>query len=98
MQTQHPILPNNSTLQEIVEFLQETVRLRQEEDLPDFTNLTQRFVSGRTTARVPSSFSDVLATDNLGDIVTDAPNGFEYKLVDDAGTFKWDRRTLDIAW
>lgn len=83
---------------DIIPFLQDIARIRQEEDLPDFTNLPARFVSGRTTQRVPSSPSDVLSTDNVGDIVTDAPNGFEYKLVDNAGAAVWERRSLNIGW
>jgi hypothetical protein len=94
-QTQYPIAQNKD---DILPFLQEIARLREIEDVPDFTNLPRRFVSGRTTTRIPSTPSDVLATDNIGDIVTDAPNGFEYKLVDNAGTAVWDRRTLNIAW
>lgn len=84
--------------EQLVPFAKEITRLRELEDVPDFTNLTQVFVSGRTTTRVPSTPSDVLDTDNEGDIVTDAPNGFEYKLVNNAGTLEWDRRALDTAW
>lgn len=93
--TPYPLV---SSTQDILDFVKEITRLREIEDIPDFTNLTQRFVSGRTTTRIPSSPSDVLATDNLGDIVTDVPNGFEYKLVDNGGTFVWERRALNIAW
>lgn len=95
MRTQYPLVQDK---EQILDFIKDITRLRQEEDVPDFTNLTQVFVSGRTTTRVPSSPTDVLVTDTLGDIVTDAPNGFEYKLVDNAGTFIWDRRTLNISW
>ena len=94
-QTNYPIINGK---EDLVNFVKEITRLREIEDLPDFTNLPLRFVTGRTTDRVPSTPSNVLSTDNVGDIVTDAANGFEYKLVDNAGTFVWDRRTLDIAW
>lgn len=94
-QTAWPIV---STKEQLIEFAQETARLRQEEDIPDFDNLPNRFVTGRTTERVPSTPSDVVATDNIGDIVTDAANGFEYKLVDNGGTPVWDRRTLNTSW
>lgn len=90
--------PHVSTTQDLIGFAKEITRLRQTEDVPDFINLSQRFVGGRTTTRVPSTPSDVVATDNEGDIVTDAPNGFEYKLVNNAGTLLWDRRTLNISW
>ena len=94
-QTPYPLVTSEK---DIFNFVKEVTRLREIEDIQDFTNLDQRFVSGRTTFRVPSSPTDVLATDNQGDIVTDVPNGFEYKLVDNAGTLVWDRRTLDISW
>ena len=93
--SQYPVVVNDS---DFLSFAKEIARLRQVEDVPDFTNLSQVFVSGRTTTRVPSTPTDVLATDNVGDIVTDAPNGFEYKLVDNAGTFVWDRRALNTSW
>ena len=93
--TVYPVINNR---EELLDFAKEISRLREIEDIPDFTNLTNRFVRGRTTSRVPSMPSDVLATDSEGDIVTDAPNGFEYKLVNNNGTLVWDRRALDIAW
>ncbi len=93
--TQWPLVQSK---EQTMDFIREITRLRQTEDVPDFTNLNQKFVSGRTTTRVPSSPTDVLIDDNVGDIVTDAANGFEYKLVDNAGTFIWDRRTLNTSW
>jgi len=84
---------------EIIPTLQEIARLRESEDISDFTNLNNRFVLGRglfTGRAAPSSNSDVLATDNEGDIVNDATH--EFKLLDISGTLKWDRRTLDVAW
>jgi len=85
--------------EDVLDAVQEMVRLRQDEDISDFQNLTERFVlgRGRFTSRVaPTSNSDVLATDDKGDIVNDAT--FEYKLLDISGTLKWDRRTLDVSW
>lgn len=90
--------PIVNTERDLLNFAKEVTRLRDLEDIPDFTNLNQRFVSGRTTSRIPSAPNDVLGDDNLGDIVTDVAGGFEYKLVDNAGTFVWDRRALNIAW
>ena len=90
--------PLVNTAEDLVDFAQEITRLREIEDVPDFTNLTQIFVSGRTTTRIPSTPTDVLETDNQGDIVTDGANGFEYKLVDVSGTLTWDRRTLNTSW
>ena len=83
---------------DFVNFAKEITRIREIEDVPDFTNLNKNFVSGQTTTRVPSSPSDVLATDTEGDIVTDGTNGFEYTLIDVSSTLTWDRRTLNFAW
>ncbi len=91
--------PSIITEDDVISALREIIRLRQDEDIPDFTNLNNIFVTGRglfTQRTAPSSNSDVLATDNEGDIVNDATH--EYKLLDISGTLKWDRRTLDVAW
>lgn len=85
--------------QDVVQALQEIARLREVEDISDFRNLKQQFVSGRgrfTQRAAPSSASDVAATDSLGDIVNDAT--YEYKLLNISGTLLWDRRTLDTSW
>ena len=93
--TNYPIV---TSPEQLVQFAQEITRLRELEDIPDFTNLNQIYVLGRVTSRIPSSPSDVTGVDNIGDIVTDAAGGFEYKLVDNAGTLVWDRRALNISW
>ncbi|MEE8208533.1 MAG: hypothetical protein V3T88_06240 [Nitrosomonadaceae bacterium] len=88
--------PIVSTEDDILRVLQEIVRLREAEDISDFNNLEQRFLAGRKANRVPSSNSDVIAGDNIGDVVNDAT--FQYKLLDISGVLKWDRRALDTAW
>lgn len=91
--------PEFRTEDDILPGLQEIRRLREYEDISDFQNLNNRFVLGRgrfTTRAAPSSNSDVLATDNEGDIVNDAT--YEYKLLNISGTLKWDRRLLDTTW
>jgi len=88
------------TLLEVVNNLQEIARLRETEDISDFNNLDERFVLGRgrfETRVAPSSPSDVLSTDELGDIVNDSTH--EYKLLNISGTgLRWDRRVLDVSW
>ena len=93
------VYPTVTKEDDIIPALQELQRLREDEDISDFQNLTQRFVFGRglfTTRVAPSSNSDILATDSEGDRVNDAT--FEYKLLNISGTLKWDRRTLDVSW
>ena len=86
---------NNSDNEEILKVLREIIRLRGR-DITDFNNLNKIFLPGRSTSRVPSTPADTLADDQPGDIVNDGT--FEYKLIDDAGDFKWDRRLLDFGW
>ena len=92
--------PETVVEEDVINTLQEMARLREEEDISDFQNLTQRFVLGRglfETRAAPSSPSNVLATDELGDIVND--NTYEYKLINISGTgLRWDRRTLAVGW
>ncbi|HUV84254.1 MAG TPA: hypothetical protein VMV86_01010 [Methanosarcinales archaeon] len=93
------LYPETRNEDDIIRTLQEIARLRETEDISDFQNLNQRFVLGRglfTSRAAPSSNSDVLATDNEGDIVNDAT--YEYKLLNISGSLKWDRRTLDVSW
>jgi hypothetical protein len=74
------------------------IRIRQT-DLDDWNNLPSRFVQGRgllTSRDAPASASDVLSTDEEGDICNDAT--YEYKLLNISGTFLWDRRVLDTSW
>lgn len=95
------LYPETRNSTDVVKNLQEIARLRETEDISDFENLSNRFVSGRGLFRqrsAPSSPTDVLATDNEGDIVND--NSFEYKLldIDGSGTLRWDRRALNTSW
>jgi len=94
------LYPETRNEDDVVRSLQEMARIREDEDIGDFTNLPQRFVSGRglfETRAAPSSPSDVLATDELGDIVNDATH--EFKLLNISGTgLRWDRRALDVSW
>lgn len=93
--TLYPLLLEEEQLMDVV---REIVRLR-DSDVSDFTNLNQRFVSGRglfTTRAAPADANDVLATDQEGDIVNDST--YEYKLLLIGSDLKWDRRTLDTSW
>lgn len=94
------LYPETRTEQDVVKNLQEIARLREQEDIGDFDNLPNRFVRGRGLFQeraAPSSPTDVLATDQEGDIVNDA--SFEYKLLNIPATgLRWDRRSLDTAW
>lgn len=57
-----------------------------------------KFVLGRFRHdRVaPTSNADVLASDKEGDIVRSATR--EYVVVNDSGTLKWARFSIDVTW
>lgn len=84
--------------QKDIESMLEYIRQERVTDVADFTNLPNILVSGRTVARVPSAFNDVLATDRIGDINWDYTTGYVYRLVDNAGTAVWARIALDTSW
>ncbi len=91
----YPLLNNDEQIPDII---REIVRIRNN-DLDDWNNLPSQFVQGRglfTTRAAPSSATDVLATDQEGDICNDAT--YEYKLLTISGVLKWDRRTLSVGW
>jgi len=58
------------------------------------------FVEGRARGLrriAPTSASDVISTDKLGDFVNDGT--YEYKLLETtSGIFLWDRRILSVGW
>ncbi len=58
-----------------------------EDDIREFNNLPNRFVSGRKVERIPSSSTDVLASDKVGDI--NYTSDSFYVLLDDGGNLVW---------
>ena len=91
----YPILNEDEQIPDIV---REIVRIR-DNDIADWNNLPSQFVQGRglfTTRTAPSTPTNVLATDQEGDVVNDAT--YEYKLLNISGVLKWDRRTLSVGW
>lgn len=101
MKSQYPVLSPNATSQEVQRWIEEVTRLRQTEDVPDFTNLPNVFVRGRLVERaVPASHSDVAVTDNIGDWFYGFDGGDHriYVLVDDGGTPKWARINANVSW
>jgi hypothetical protein len=101
MKSEYPVLPVQPTLDDVIQWVQDVTRLRQLEDLPDFTNLPNVFLRGRRIERVaPTSHSDVVATDVEGDFVYnfDGSNHNLYILVNDSGTLKWGRFNINVSW
>lgn len=48
------------------------------------------------TRAAPSSATNVVAGDSLGDVVTDGT--YIYTLIDVSGTLKWDRQAHSTGW
>lgn len=98
MKSQYPVVPLKATTEDVANILRSISRLRQEEDLPDFTGLPNKFLSGRSTTRIPSSPADVLSTDVQGDVVYATDGAYMYVLVSVTGTLTWGRMAIDTGW
>lgn len=98
MRKNYPVINSIPTASQVGNFLQTIQRLRQVEDLPDWVNLNQVFVSGRSSRRIPASATDVVAGDKLGDQVVATDGSFLYMLVSVSGTNAWARVSLNISW
>lgn len=79
-------------LKQVVTVLKQICRFRNSEDVGNFNNLNKIFVLGRTTARVPSSSTDVITGDLVGDFCPTAT--FLYILVANSGSPVWRRITM----
>ena len=82
----------------VVEVVRQILGLRRE-DITEYETLRDGKLKGRdrTGVRaVPANATDTDAGDIIGDVVKDGT--YRYELVDDSGTAKWDRRTLDVSW
>lgn len=88
MKNRFPIV--SKTLEGLFDFIDEITRLR-DDDLSDFDNLKNVFISGRKVGKVPSSSSDITG-DRVGDFNYDA--SYIYICVDNAGTAAWRRASL----
>jgi len=86
----YPSLTTKDT-EDLAKALQQIIRIRKE-DVQDYDNLNNVFISGRSVGRVvPTTSADVLDTDRLGDILFTAT--YIYNLIDNSGTLEWRRVT-----
>ncbi len=77
----------------IVKALQQIARYR-DEDITDRNTLPAVFISGRTVGKIPSSSTDISATDRVGDISFAVDGSYIYYCVNASGTAKWRRIAL----
>lgn len=88
--------PQFEKQEDILPGLQKIVQLRKQEDLQDYANQVNVYVSGRTTRRVPSASNDVIKGDRIGDTTND--DTYLYLLVNTTGGPLWNRILLDVSW
>lgn len=79
------------TIESIYESLRIITRLRNE-DIVDRNTFPAIFMTGRKVGKVPTSSTDVAATDRVGDFNYDA--SYFYILVNNSGTPAWRRATM----
>ena len=82
----------DETIDGIINFLKQVIRLRND-DVTDFNNLNDIFMSGRKVNKIPLSSSDVvIGEDRAGDFNYNA--SYLFLLVNNSGTLVWRRVTL----
>lgn len=98
MRNDYPILDSNPTMADLARWLNYISQLRSVEDLPDYTNQKNIYVSGRSTTRTPSGATDVVAGDRQGDVVYALDGSYVYVLILVAPDLIWARIPLETTW
>ena len=81
----------SQTLSDVTGILRLITRERTN-DINEFNNLKNIFISGRKVAKIPSGSADVAISDRVNDINWDA--NYIYILIDNSGTAEWRRTSL----
>lgn len=81
----------DTTIESVTDSLRTIARLRAE-DITDRNSFPAIFMKGRKVGKLPSSSSDVVASDRVGDFNYTA--SYLYILVDNSGTASWRRAAL----
>lgn len=76
----------------------ETVILNRRQDVQDVQQLYDQKLPGRyrTDRAAPTTPTDVIAGDALGDVVVDAT--YIYTLINVGGVLKWHRVSTSVGW
>lgn len=90
----YPSMSYKAEIKEAVAAINLIAQIRSD-DINDFKGLNKILVSGRSTARVPSSSADVIAGDVVGDFCPTAT--YLYILISNGGSPVWRRITMG-AW
>jgi hypothetical protein len=74
--------------------------LERTNDIKDFDNLNNVFISGRKVGKVPTGATDVTSSDKIGDFNIASIGGTFYliSLVNNGGTPVWARVAMTISW
>lgn len=90
--------PNSfeNTVEDLGTALRAITRLRQQ-DVADFNNLPNVFISGRRVGKIPTSSADVADTDKVGDVSFALDGSYVYYLISNAGVASW-RRVALASW
>lgn len=84
--------PKAITTDNVVDVVQQIARLRID-DITDRNNFPSIFLLSRSVGKIPTSSTDIVATDRIGDF--NATASFAYFCVDNgSGTAVWRRATL----
>jgi hypothetical protein len=84
---------NVENQKEVLELLRYILKERRN-DVNDFTNIKNGFISGRKVGKIPTGASDISVTDRIGDFNFDAD--YIYICVDNSGA-EWRRVALS-SW
>lgn len=82
------------TLDDVIEQLRQITNLRKN-DVTVISQIASSYISGRKVGKIPTSSTDVVATDRIGDVNYTA--SYLYILIDNEGTPAWRRVALG-AW
>ena len=82
--------PNISRAEEILNFCKDITRMRRE-DVSEISNLSNIFIRGRKTDKIPTSSSDITGN-RVGDFNYDT--SYIYVCVDNSGTAAWRRVSI----
>lgn len=75
--------------------LMQYITKERKNDIRDFNNITNNFISGRKVGKIPSSATDIIASDKVGDFNYDA--NYIYICVENSGSAEW-RRVAISSW
>lgn len=82
---------------EAIDLLTDMVKQRRQ-DVNDFNNLQNRFITGRIVGRIPTGAADLQPGDKVGDTNFEASTSYLYRIVDNSGTPVWARIQMDMVW